>query len=92
MHTRDARHGYTVADTATQTHTIDVFFSFRTHGDRRLQQTLMRYLSQVPQDDGDMSGFDLVLQQRPPAVGNDIHDQLTQLDPPPYEPHQTTDD
>ena len=92
MHTRDARHGYTVTDTATQTHTTDVFFSFRTHGDRRLQQTLMRYLSQVPQDDGDMSGFDLVLQQRPPAIGNGIHDQLTQLDPPPYEPHQTTDD
>ena len=92
MHTRNARHGYTIADTATQTHTTDVFFSFRTHGDRRLQNTLMRYLSQIPEDDGDMLGFDLTLQQRSPAMGHDLHDQLVQLDPPPHEPPPTTDD
>ena len=68
MHTRNARHGYTTTDTATHTHTSDVFFSFRTHGDRRLQSTLMQCLSQTPENDGDMLGFDLALQQRPPAA------------------------
>ena len=45
MHTRNARHGYTTTDVSTHTHTSDVLFSFQTHGDRRLQNTLMRYLS-----------------------------------------------
>ena len=86
MHTRHARHGYTTTDTATHTHTSDVFFSFRTHGDRRLQRTLMQYLSQIPENDGDMLGFDLTLQQRLPALEHTVNDQLVHLNPVPHQP------
>ena len=86
MHTRHARYGYTTTDTATHTHTSDVFFSFRTHGDRRLQRTLMQYLSQIPENDGDMLGFDLTLQQRLPALEHTVNDQLVHLNPVPHQP------
>ena len=86
MHTRHARRGYTITDTASDMHTTDVFFSFRTRGDRRLQRTLMRHLAQIPYDDEGMNGFDLMLQQRPPAVTHGAHDQLVQPNlPPQYE-------
>ena len=78
MHTRHARRGYTITDTASDMHTADVFFSFRTHGDRRLQRTLMRHLAQIPYDDEDTNGFDLMLQQRLPAITHGVHDQLVQ--------------
>ena len=83
MHTRHARRGYTITDTATDMHTTDIFFSFRTHGDCRLQRTLMRHLAQIPYDDEDTNGFDLMLQQRPPAIAHDTHDQLVQQNLPP---------
>lgn len=86
MHTQNARHGYTITDTATQTHNSDVFFSFRTHGDRRLQRTLMQYLSQTPEDDGDALGFDLTLQQRLPVLGPATNDQLVHLNPVSHQP------
>jgi hypothetical protein len=86
MHTRNARHGYTTTDIATHTHTSDVFFSFRTHGDRRLQRALMHYLSQTPENDGGTLGFDLALQQRPPALGPAADDQLVHLNPIPHQP------
>ena len=78
MHTRHARRGYTITDTASNMHATDVFFSFRTHGDRRLQRTLMRHLAQIPYDDDGMNGFDLMLQQRPPAIIHGAHDQSVQ--------------
>jgi len=83
MHTRHARRGYTITDTASHMHTADVFFSFRTHGDRRLQRTLMRHLAQIPYDDERMNGFDLMIQQRPPITPHGVHDQLAQQDLPP---------
>ena len=84
MHTRHARRGYTITDTASNMHTTDVFFSFRTHGDRRLQRTLMRHLAQIPYDDDGMNGFDLMLQQRPPTIAHGTHDQLVQPNLPPH--------
>ena len=81
MHTRHARRGYTITDTASDMHTTDVFFSFRTRGDRRLQRTLMRHLAQIPYDDEGVHGFDLMLQQRPPTVPHGNHDQLVQPNP-----------
>ena len=84
MHTRHARRGYTITDTASNMHTTDVFFSFRTHGDRRLQRTLMRHLAQIPYDDDGMNGFDLMLQQRPPTIVHGAHDQSVQPNLPPH--------
>ena len=80
MHTRHTRRGFTITNASTNTHTTDVFFSFRPQGDRRLQRTLMRHLAQIPYDDGGMNGFGMMLQQIPPASEHNIHGQLVQRD------------
>ena len=92
MYTRNARRGYTVADIATHMHTADVFFSFRTHGDRRLQTTLMRHLSQAPRDNGNTTAFDLIVQRRPSGTTNDTHNQMVHLDPTPQGTTSINDD
>ena len=43
----------------------------------------MRHLAQIPYDDEGMNGFDLMLQQRPPAIAHGAHDQLVQPNLPP---------
>ena len=85
MHTPDARRGYTITDTATHIHTSDVFFSFRNRWDCRIQRTLMRHLAQNPHDDGNMNGFDLIVQRRPPATQHNVHNKLIQQNPPPQD-------